>query len=186
MAKRFFIIIIVLLFIGNAERGGTTDEEKNIEINQLGEVLIKAKVRIRKAWRLRAGDLLKLMPTITFGRRGTSEELPNKETQIGISFNINQVWDINDSYNKREALKIKSLRQIETNEFIIRKFIDRKYLLKERLWKLNQIKKSLDNPMDIATMDEKIDELKVKIQEIEINIEKAYAEIEYACVDVER
>ena len=96
------------------------------------------------------------------------------------------MWDINDSYNKRDALKIKALRQIETNGFIIRKFIDRKYLLKDRLWKFSQIRKSMDNPMDIATMDEKIDELKVKIQEIEINIEKAYAEIEYDCVDVER
>lgn len=45
---------------------------------------------------------------------------------------------------------------------------------------------SMDNPMEIATMDEKIDELKVKILEIEINIERAFAEIEYACVDVEK
>lgn len=186
MAGRLFIIFMVLLFLGDPAKGGNVDEEKKIEFSQLDDVLVKAKTRVRKTWRLRAGDLLKLMPTVTLGRQGTYEELQTKETHIGISFNINQVWDINDNYNKRDALKIKALRQIETNGFIIRKYIDRKYLLKDRLWKFSQIRKSMDNPMDIATMDEKIDELKVKIQEIEINIEKVYAEIEYACVDVER
>jgi len=186
MAGKFFIIFMVLLLLGDPASGGNVADEKKIEFSQLDDVLLKAKTRVRKTWRLKAGDLLKLMPTVTLGRSGTYEELQNKETHIGISFNINQVWDINDNYNKRDALKIKALRQIETNGFIIRKYIDRKYLLKDRLWKFSQIRKSINNPMDIATMDEKIDELKVKIQEIEINIEKAYAEIEYACVDVEK
>jgi hypothetical protein len=56
------------------------------------------------------------------------------------------------NHNKRDALKIKALRQIETNGFIIRKYIDRKYLLKDRLWKFSQIQKSMDNPMDIAAL----------------------------------
>ena len=186
MAGRYLFLILGLLLLWNPARGGIVDKEKQIELRQLDEVLVNSKIRVRKAKRLKAGDLLKLMPTITFGRRGTQEELPLKETQIGIAFNINQVWDINDNFNKRDVLKIKAMRQIKTNGFIIRKFIERKYLLKERLWKFTQIKKSMDNPMEIAEMDEKIDELKVKIQEIEINIEKTYAEIEYVCVDVER
>jgi len=186
MVKRIFTIFIVLILFGDLARGGDAIDEKANDLSKLDEVIYLAKNRVKKAKKLRAGDLLKLMPTVTLGRRGTYEELQTKDTQIGISFNINQFWDINDSYNKRDALKLKATRQIETNGFIIRKYIDRKYLLKDRLWKFSQIKKSMDNPMEIATMDEKIDELKVKIQEIEINIEKAYAEIEYACVDVER
>ncbi len=186
MVKRIFIVFMVSMLLTNPARGGDATEEKANELSKLDEVIYLAKTRVKKAWRLRAGDLLKLMPTVTLGRRGTYEELQTKDTQIGISFNINQFWDINDSYNRRDALKLKAARQIETNGFIIRKYIDRKYLSKDRLWKFSQIKKSMDNPMEIATMDEKIDELKVKIQEIEINIEKAYAEIEYTCVDVER
>jgi len=186
MVKRIFIVFMVSMILADPARGGDATDDKNNEISRLNEVLFLAKSRVRKTLRLRAGDLLKLMPTVTLGRNGTYEELQTKETHIGISFNINQVWDINDSYNKREAMKIKALRQIQTNGFIIRKYIDRKYLLKDRLWKFSQIRKSMENPMEIAAMDEKIDELKVKIQEIEINIEKAYTEIEYACVDVER
>ena len=186
MVKRFFIVFMVSILLANPAKGGDVTDEKTNELDKLDEVIYLAKTRINKAWRFRAGDLLKLMPSVTLGRRGVFEELQAKDTQIGISFNINQFWDINDSFNKRDALKLKATRQIETNGFIIRKYIERKYLLKDRLWKFSQIKKSMDNPMEIATMDEKIDELKVKIQEIEINIEKAYAEIEYACVDVER
>ncbi len=186
MVKRIFIVFVVSMLLADPARGGEVIDEKVNELSKLDEVIYLAKARVKKTWRLRAGDLIKLMPTVTLGRRGTYEELQTKDTQIGISFNINQFWDINDSYNRRDALKLKATRQIETNGFIIRKYIDRKFLLKDRLWKFSQIKKSMDNPMEIATMDEKIDEFKVKIQEIEINIEKAYAEIEYACVDVER
>ena len=186
MVTRIFIVLMVSMLLADPARGGDVAEDKASELSKLDEVIFLAKTRVKKAWRLRAGDLLKLMPTVTLGRRGTYEELQTKDTQIGISFNINQFWDINDSYNRRDALKLKATRQIETNGFIIRKYIERKYLLRDRLWKFSQIKKSMDNPMEIATMDEKIDELKVKIQEIEINIEKALAEIEYACVDVER
>jgi len=186
MTGRFFTIFMVLLLFGDPARGGDATDEKNNEISRLNEVLHLAKTRVRNASRLRAGDLLRLLPAITLGKSGTFDEIESKDMRIGISFNINQVWDINDSYNKRDTMKIKALRQIQTNGFIIRKYIDRKYLLKDRLWKFSQIRKSMDNPMEIAAMDEKIDELKVKIQEIEIDIEKAYAEIEYACVDVER
>ncbi len=186
MGIRIFTFFMVAMLLADSARGGEAGEEKNNELGRLDAAVILARTRVRKAWRLRAGDLLKLLPAVTLGKSGTFEEIQSKDIRVGISININQVWDINDSYNRRDALKTKALRQIETNGFIIRKYIERKYLLKDRLWKFSQIRKSMDNPMDIATMDEKIDELKVKIQEIEIDIEKTYAEIEYSCVDVER
>lgn len=186
MTERFFTIFMVLLLFGDPARGGDATDEKNNDISRLNEVLHLAKTRVRNTSRLRAGDLLRLLPAVNLGKSGTFDEIESKDMRIGISININQLWDINDSYNRRDTMKIKALRQIQTNGFIIRKYIDRKYLLKDRLWKFSQIRKSMDNPMEIAAMDEKIDELKVKIQEIEIDIEKAYAEIEYACVDVER
>jgi len=186
MVKRIFIVFVVSMLLADPARGGDSTEPKNNDLTRLDNVLIRAKTRVRKSLRLRAGDLLRLLPAVNVGKSGTFDEIESKEFRIGISININQIWEINDNYNRRDALKTRATRQIETCGFIIRKYIDRKYLLKDRLWKFSQIKKSMDNPMDIATMDEKIDELKVKIQEIEINIEKAYAEIEYACVDVER
>lgn len=186
MTKRIIIIFAVLLALaGNAWAQGNA-EQKKIELKELSERLVEAKIRVKKTWNFRAGDLLQLLPTVSVGRRSPYEMMSTAETYVSLSISTSQIWDMSDRYDKRDALRTKALRQIETNGFIIRKYIDRKYLLKDRLWKFTQIKKSIDNPVEITTLDEKMDELKVKIQEVEIGIEKAYAEIEYLCVDVEK
>jgi len=186
MTKRIIIIFAVLLALaGNAWAQGNA-EQKKIELKELSERLIGAKIRVKKTWNFRAGDMLQLLPTVSVARRAPYETMTTAETYISLSISTSQIWDMSDRYDKRDALRTKALRQIETNGFIIRKYIDRKYLLKDRLWKFTQIKKSIDNPVEITALDEKMDELKVKIQEVEIGIEKAYAEIEYLCVDVEK
>ena len=186
MAKRTFIVLAVLLALAGHAMAQSNEEMKKKELKELGEKLVEAKARVKKIWNFRAKDLLQLLPTVSVGRRSPYEMMSTAETYVSLSISTNQLWDMSDRYDKRDGLRTKALRQIEMNDFIIRKFIDRKYLLKDRLWKCTQIKKSIDNPVDIASLDEKMDELKVKIQEVEIGIEKAYAEIEYLCVDVEK
>jgi len=186
MTKRILILSVVLLMLADHAGAQSNEEMKKKELKELGEKLVEAKTRVKKTWNFRAGDLLQLLPTVSVGRRSPYEMMSTAETYVSLSISTNQIWDMSDRYDKRDALRTKALRQIETNGFIIRKYIDRKYLLKDRLWKFTQIKKSIDNPVDITTLDEKMDELKVKIQEVEIGIEKAFAEIEYLCVDVEK
>ena len=112
--------------------------------------------------------------------------MPSSETYIGASISINKLFDITDVGKKREADKRKALRRLKSLEFKIKKLIERKYLIKWQIWKFSQIKRSMDNPIEIAGFDEKIDILKIKLNEISMGIEEAYAEIEYVCVEVER
>lgn len=188
MTKRIIIVFTALLALADHALAQSNAEMKKHELKELGERIVEAKARVKKTWNFRAGDLLQLLPTVTVARRSPYDMMVSAgpETYVSLSISTSQIWNMNERYDKRDSLRTKALRQIETNGFIIRKFIDRKYLLKDRLWKFTQIKKSIDNPVEIATLDEKMDELKVKIQEVEIGIEKAYAEIEYVCVDVEK
>jgi hypothetical protein len=158
-------------------------EMKERELAELTVRIFEAKKRVKKAWSFRLGDLLQLLPTVTVGKRAPYETFTDADTSVSLSISSGQLWDVSDRYGRRDAIKTKALRGIQTNGFIIRKYIERKYLLMERLWKFTQIRRSIDNPVDIAALDEKMDEIRVKIQEIEIGIEKAFAEIEYLVVD---
>ena len=51
---------------------------------------------------------------------------------------------------------------------------------------MKKIVKSIDDPLEAANKQEKIDALEVKKNETVIEIERLYAEIEYACVEVEK
>ncbi len=44
----------------------------------------------------------------------------------------------------------------------------------------------MKNPVDIAKVDEKIDDFNFKINNISIDIESSYADIEYVVVEVEK
>lgn len=109
-----------------------------------------------------------------------------KKTYIGISVNSSQLWSITDRVSSRETLRRTSLRRIEAAGFAIRTLIERKYLFVERIWKLSQMRLSMSNPVDVASIDEKIDEATVQMQECAIAIERSFAEIEGMCAEARR
>ena len=159
--------------------------EKNMDISRLDDAILSAKTRIADLSKYHAKDFLQLLPSVSVSRRATSDAFTSSsnETYIGLSVNSSQLWNISDRASNREAVKAHALRQIDSNRFLIRTLIDRKFLLKERAWKFAQMRLSLDNPVEIASLDEKIDEIAVKIQECEITMEKAFAEIEFVVVE---
>lgn len=159
--------------------------KKGSEIKELKSIITGAKLRIRSTSSARAGDFLKLLPNISISQGSPYSELKTSELYFSLSISTNQVFDITDKYKQRKALKRKALRQVASRGYTIEKYIERKYLVKKRIWKFKQIRGSMDNPVEIAKIDEKIDVLLLKLQEIEIDIEKAYADIEFLCVEVE-
>jgi hypothetical protein len=164
------------------------EEEKRKDLSQLESTIRTAKARIDKSSRIHVSDFLQLLPTVSVSRRSPYDSITDSknETYVGVSINSNQIGNISDRFDRRAAAKIKATRQIDADRLVIRKLIERKFLLKERIWKFIQIRRSMDNPVEIATLDEKIDEATVKLQEAEMDIEKAFAGIEFLCVDVER
>ena len=165
---------------------GNSDEEKKAELDTLEVKLMLAKKQVSDASRLHGKDFLQLLPSVSVSRRSTSEMVTDSsnETYIGFSVNSSQLWNITDRYSARDTAISTTLRKIESCGFLIRKLIDRKHLFKDRLWKFQQIRSSLSNPVEMAAMDEKIDEMVVKVQECEIDIEKTYAEMEYVSISI--
>ena len=163
-----------------------SDKEK--EIRFLEESLISARDRIRGSNTVHAGDFLAMLPSVSVSRRSPFGEAAGSEneTYIGISVNSSQLWSITDRVSSRETLRRTSLRKIEAAGFAIRTLIERKYLFVERIWKLSQMRLSMSNPVDVALIDEKIDEATVQMQECAIAIERSFAEIEAMCAEAGR
>ena len=163
-----------------------SDREK--EIRFLEETLVSARDRIRESSTVHAGDFLAMLPSVSVSRRSPFGEAAGSEneTYIGISVNSSQLWSITDRVSSRETLRRTSLRKIEAAGFAIRTLIERKYLFVERIWKLSQMRLSMSNPVDVALIDEKIDEATVQMQECAIAIERSFAEIEEMCAEAER
>ena len=64
--------------------------------------------------------------------------------------------------------------------------IERKFLITDQVWKMKQIVKSVEDPLEASKCQEKVDQLQLQLNETFIEIEKLYSEIEYVCVEVER
>ena len=165
---------------------GDLKVEKQKDLEHLSQALSEARERIKKASSSKGRDYLKLLPNMAVSRQAPYSEIQGTENYISASINTNQLFDITDRYYEREAGKRKALRRVQSCGYKIRKLIERKHMIKSKIWKLGQVKGSLDDPVDIARIDDRIDEHILKQQEAEIEIESAYAEIEYACVEVER
>jgi len=127
---------------------------------------------------VRAGDFIKLLPDITISKRSPSEGFVEEDIYIGASFSTGSIFSIATAAAERREAKQKALRAVQSAAFRIRKLINKKYLLKERIWKYTQIKGSTDDPVEIARLDEKIDEISIVVEDLEIDIEKGMAEIE--------
>lgn len=180
---RYFWILILLTGISFIYSAETPEENKEIELTKLEEKIKTAKEIIRSQGNIKASDFLQLLPSVSLSKRTEYQEPRKGEVYLGASINISQIFSINDRHTEREVNKEKMLRRVDSIYFEVKKLIDRKYLLKTRVWKFTKIKSSMSNPVDIAAMDEKIDESLIKIQEIEIDIEKAYSEIDYIVTD---
>ena len=183
MYKR--LIIITTIFLVSVQ-GITKTSNKQGELIQLKFKLIDARQRIRNSSESRSYDYLKLLPDISISRKNPGINFDQAESYIGVSFSINKAFDITDKIRERKANKKKALRRVQSLGYKITKYIDQKYLHISRRWKYQQIKRSTKNPVDIAKLDEKTDELNIKINSISIEIEDVYANIEFVCVDVER
>ena len=184
-------ILIFLCIIAALARPAAASEpraEKLKELRFLEETLLAARDRIREAGTVHAGDFLALLPSISVSRRAPYGDAVGggNETYIGVAVNSSQLWTITDKASARETLRRTSLRRLEAAGFTIRTLIERKYLFAERIWKLSQMRQSMSNPVEIAAIDEKMDETTVQMQECAISIEKGYAEIEGMCGEAGR
>ena len=161
---------------------------KSKELKELRTTIKEAKARVLRTGNTRGRDWLVLLPTVSVSRRDPYSELPEgeAETYVGVSLNINRAFDIANASRNRETLKRKTKRKIQSIDFTIRNLIERKYLIKEQIWKLTQIRKSMVNPLEAAHIDEKISSESIRLQETSLKIEENFAEIEYMCVEVER
>ena len=184
--RNIFCILILFVMVIQVHAEESFDETTAPEITQLNMKIIDARKRIGNASLSRWGDMLQVLPTVSVSQSSPIGTSRKGDTYLSAAFSANQLWSVSDKRGSRDELKRKALRQIEFISFELRKLIERKYLLKERLWKFSKIRGSMNNPVEMAAMDEKIDEVRIKIQELEIAIEKGYAEIEFLCVGVER
>jgi len=179
------LIIIAILFLITEPLLGKKKSEYAQELENLQKVTSRAHRRIRKVSDSKAYDYLKLLPSLSIAQRSQSNMLPGSETFISIGINTNQIFDIADRAKARAKLKRLSFRKVSALQFKIRKFINRKWLIRNQLYKFYQIKKSLSNPVKIVQMDEKIFKLKIHLDNVLIDIKNAYTELESVCIEVE-
>ncbi len=159
-----------------------------IEKNEVKKIRFNARVRIKNAGTYHWKDSLRFLPTFTMSRRAPYDQYGESttETYFSASISFNQFFDMADIADKKLSEKRKAIRKVESLAFNIEKLIDRKYLLIDQIWKMKKIVKSIEDPLEAANRQEKIDGLEVKKNEAFIEIEKLFAEIEYLCVEVER
>lgn len=165
---------------------GALQEEKQQELNELERRVGEANKRIKNASIVRGSDFFKLLPNVGVSRQAAESEFQEKENHYSASISTSQIFEINERQNAREAAKRKAQRKVESCEFKIKKLIEKKYLILSKIWKLSQIKKAEEDPVEETKLDDRIDEYTLSVQETEIEIENTYAEIEYACVEAER
>jgi len=161
------------------------DKEKAGELRHMEKTTGEAIRDIKQTSDVRAYDFLQLLPDVALSRRAPYSQAPESETYVSASFSIGQLFSITDRTRKREGEKRKAIRKIRSHRYAVRMLIERKYLMKEKLWRYRQIRKSMDNPLEIAKMDERIDELRVKLQDVCIEIERRYGEVVEVVVESE-
>lgn len=173
-----FIIITACLQLFAIDEG--IQRAKESEIFELDLAVVRVKKKIREASDVRADDFLKLLPDITVSKRSPAEGFAEDDIYIGASFNTGSIFTIAENARKRRSEKEKALRTVQSLAFRIRKLINRKYLLKQKIWILTKKQLSPINTIESAQKQEKIEELTIAVDEIEIEIEKGMAEIETA------
>jgi hypothetical protein len=188
MNKTINLFLIAIMFILSI--GLSAEESKNIkekEIKDLKIALADAKRRINGADTYRWKDSLRFLPSVSVSRRGVYDQMNSEgtETYLSASVSLNQFYDMTDIADKKNAERRKAIRRVESLGYSIEKLIERKYLLTEQIWKMRQIAKSIEEPIEAANRQEKADQLQLQLNETFIEIERMFAEVEYVCVEVE-
>jgi len=188
MNKKFYLFLISILLnfsVGNSSeiiKNGTNKED---ELRDLRRAVSEAKSRINGSYTYRWKDTLRFLPEVSVSRRSPHDQAnsPDTETYVSASVTLSQFYDVTDIAEKREREKRKAIRRVESLGYSIEKLIERKYLLADQIWKMKQIAKSTEEPIEAAARQERADQLALHQNETLIEIEKLYAEIEYACVE---
>ena len=186
ITNTFIIAIIFILSIGLSAQESKTLKEN--ELMELKKVLTNAKSRINSgntyAWK----DALRFLPTVSLSRRSLYDDAAanDTETYLSASISLNQVFDMTDIADKKNAEKRKAVRRVESLGYTIQKLIERKFLITDQMWKMKLITKSIEDPLEASKCQEKVDQLQLQLNDTFIEIEKLFAEIEYVCVEVER
>ncbi len=188
MNKVLNTFIIAIFFIQSI--GYTAEESKFTKENELiklKKVLSTAKMRINSGDTYKWKDAFRFLPTISVSRRSLYNEAAadDTETYLSASISLNQFYDMTDIADKKNAEKRKAIRRVESLGYSIEKLIERKSLLSDQIWKMKQITKSIEEPIEASRQQEKVDQLQLQLNETFIEIEKLFAEIEYVCVEVE-
>ncbi|HNX59382.1 MAG TPA: hypothetical protein PKK43_09790 [Spirochaetota bacterium] len=160
---------------------------RSYDLDELSRIVRDARTRINAMSRTRAGDFLRILPSISVSKSSpVTGEGKRGETYVSVSFAASQFQEISDTRDERSERFRKALRQIDCLEFTTRTLIARKKLLVSRVWKLSQIRKSLSGPVEIAALDEKIDAAHLSLQETDIAIAGNFAEIEFIVIGCEK
>jgi len=163
----------------------TLEQQKALELQALKTTMTEIKMRIRSASSTRAGDYLRLLPEISISRRAPYREMPDSEMYMGASLNTGQIFEVYNKYEEREAFKKKALREIQSLGFQIEKFINRKYLIKHKLWKLKTMGSSWEGKIESSIQLEKVEQLQADLDDIEIEIERRFKEMEGLGVEMQ-
>jgi hypothetical protein len=188
MNKKFYLVLIIILLnfsVGNSIeiiKNGTNKED---ELRDLRHAVSEAKSRINGSYTYRWKDTLRFLPEVSVSRRAPHDQMnsPDTETYVSASVTLSQFYDVTDIAERREREKRKAIRRVESLGYSIEKLIERKYLLTDQIWKMKQIARSTEEPIEAAARQEKADQLVLQQNETFIEIERLYAEIEYVCVE---
>jgi hypothetical protein len=188
MKKIINTIIIASIFINIGLHGQETKPVKENELVELKKIIVNAKKRINSSDTYAWKDAFRFLPAVSVSRRAPYEQAASKDTEtyISASISLNQIYDMTDIADKKSADRRKAVRRVESLGYSIEKLIERKYLLTDQVWKMKQIVKSIDEPIEAANRQDKVDQLQLQLNETFIEIEKLFAEIEYVCVETER
>jgi len=188
MNKKFYLFLITILlnfsvgFSVEIIKNGTSKED---ELRDLRRAVSEAKSRINGSYTYRWKDTLRFLPEVSVSRRSPHDQVnsPDVETYVSASVTLSQFYDVTDIAEKREKEKRKAIRRIESLGYSIEKLIERKYLLADQIWKMKQIARSTEEPIEAAARQERADQLALQQNETFIEMERLYAEIEYVCVE---
>ena len=186
--KITYSIVMASLFIYSFGLYAEEINGREREQADLKKTVTAAKARINRADTYQWKDTLRFLPEISVSRRSPYNDATSEETEtyVSASISLSQFYDVADIEEQRGIIKRKAVRRVESLSYNIEKLIERKYLVTDQLGKLKQMVKSIDDPLEAANWQNKIDQLQLQQNEILIEIEQLYAEIEYTCVEVER
>lgn len=183
--KPVLILVYALLFLSQlmtvpraAGEMEAFDAEKERELREVRAFMAKASARIREASTLRARDLLLLAPDVSLSRRSPHDEAPSAETYLSVSFRVGNLFQIEERRRGRAAELGKAEIAARSALFRMEKLLEKKFLYRKRVWKLEMIRRSTEGSLEAAELDGKIDRERVLFHDACIDIERERAGVD--------